>query len=176
LQSVRERVRSSCCGRALRALQRELRCAWFCPSVETDDCQTMGSLFFRRCSEQSAVLIALRRVFSSCSSGWLVGSEVVGCWAESLANQQRIAKGPGSKDWDPGPAKRAPHPKGTANQTEEEEKKRRRGTERANARKRNQEIAIWWKVFICVTCFYAAWAAKFAAPVMAFWVMSPIAW
>jgi hypothetical protein len=56
---------------------------------------------------QSAVLIALRRVFSSCSSGWLVGSEVVGCWAESLANQQRIAKGPGSKDWDPGPAKRA---------------------------------------------------------------------
>jgi hypothetical protein len=43
--------------------------------------------------------------------------EVVGCWAESLANQQRIAR-----DSDQGlkseSRERAPHPKGTANQTE----------------------------------------------------------
>jgi hypothetical protein len=113
-----------------------------CPSVDTDADRALDSFFCSHCSEQSSGLIALRHVSLLGRQVWLVGSRVVGCWAESLTNQQRIAGNPDRRTEIRDPAKRAPLTKenGQPNQKGEKGEEKQKKTNQEKRKKTSGKI------------------------------------
>jgi hypothetical protein len=120
---------------------------------------------------------SLSRLSSSRPVGCVV-REVVGCWAESLANQQRIARDSDQGLRSESREKKRHTRREPPTKTREEEREKGTGNEQEKKEKkeRKENFNQIGKQYHKLLEGYAAWAAIWAAPAMAFWVMSPMDW